>query len=192
MLIAYKAFDKDLKCRGYQFKLNEWNTEEYAQCVESGLHCATNPLDCLTYYSNFETSRLFIVACAGDIHEDGSDSKVSCTKMKLLKELNLIEFVAVSMQYILDHPKLKMNNKVYTDFNNGQINNGFVIVRGKNPKAKAPVGSVVGLIQENENNIEIKKMKIFKIDGTKYKENVIYDISEREYVTYDINEKEVV
>lgn len=53
-MIAYKGFQKDLKCRGFQFQEYGINETEKANCRQNGFHCAENPLDCLCYYPNWK------------------------------------------------------------------------------------------------------------------------------------------
>ena len=43
-MIAYKGFQKDLKCRGFQFQEYGINETEKANCRQNGFHCAENPL----------------------------------------------------------------------------------------------------------------------------------------------------
>ena len=90
---AYKMFNKDLTCtrgRGrFQYTLGEWIEEPEANCVKNGFHCAKNPLDCLSYYPRWDDSQCWIVEIAGDIDEDSIDSKVSCTRIRLIKRLTL-------------------------------------------------------------------------------------------------------
>ena len=88
-MIAYKGFQKDLKCRGFQFQEYGINETEKANCRQNGFHCAENPLDCLCYYPNWKNSVYYIVDASGDLDEDGEDSKISCTKMRLLKKIEL-------------------------------------------------------------------------------------------------------
>lgn len=38
-MIAYKAFQKDLSCLGYQYQEAEWNYTEKAACRKTGFHC---------------------------------------------------------------------------------------------------------------------------------------------------------
>ena len=83
-MIAYKGFQKDLKCRGFQFQEYGINETEKANCRQNGFHCAENPLDCLCYYPNWKNSVYYIVDASGDLDEDGEDSKISCTQMRLL------------------------------------------------------------------------------------------------------------
>ena len=157
-MIAYKAFDKDLSCTSFgtrfQYKLGEWNEEPEANCVRNGFHCAENPLDCLTYYPDFNRARYFIVDAAGDMDEDEVDSKIACTKIKLLKELDLEAYVLESVRYIVKHPNRK-NTRINKEICicHEHIKNGFEIIRGKNPTFKGPIGTVVGLVQEREGKI---------------------------------------
>ena len=47
-----KGFDKDMKCKGFQYK--EGETYEHKRKVKicnSGFHFCENPLDCLSYYN---------------------------------------------------------------------------------------------------------------------------------------------
>ena len=60
-MIAYKGFEKNLSCRGYQFKRYGINETTEANCRQNGFHCAENPLDCLVHYPNWKKSTYFIV-----------------------------------------------------------------------------------------------------------------------------------
>ena len=82
-MIAYKGFQKYLKCRGFQFQEYGINETEKANCRQNRFHCAENPLDCLCYYPNWKNSVYYIVDASGDLDEDGEDSKISCTNMRL-------------------------------------------------------------------------------------------------------------
>ena len=99
---VYKLFEKDLTCRGYQFKPG-LNACEEANCVQNGFHAAENPLDCLAYY-RWEDSVCWLCNAGGDIDEDGRDSKISCTELTLEKELSLKEYMVHAASYIIRHP----------------------------------------------------------------------------------------
>ena len=116
MLIAFKGFDKDLTCTNhgntYQYRLGVWNEEDKANCGINGMHCAENPLDCLSYYPDWDRAVYYMVVADGDIDEDAYDSKISCTRLRLIKKLDKGEFVAHSLKYLLDHPFRKNNHLV--------------------------------------------------------------------------------
>ena len=87
-MIAYKGFSPGLVCRGYQFVMG-LNVTEKANCAENGFHCAEDPFDCLSYYSNLKGSEYYIVNAGGDMDEDDRDSKISCTELTILQKLEV-------------------------------------------------------------------------------------------------------
>lgn len=183
MIVAYKAFKEDLSCTSggnhFQYVLNAWNEEPAANCYKNGFHCAEDPLDCLSYYP-WEGSVFYIVLAAGDIHEDGSDSKISCTKMKLIKKLTLEQFVAESLIYLSNHPKRKSGNGRVRIEEGIASSPGFAIVRGKNPIAKGEKGDILAYAREYNNSSEIEEIGMLVVDGENIKENCWYSIEGKE------------
>ena len=47
---ACKGFDKNLRCRGFQYEVGGDYTEETAELCKRGPHACENPLDTLRYY----------------------------------------------------------------------------------------------------------------------------------------------
>lgn len=183
MILAYKGFNPDLSCTSggnrFQYVLEVWNEEPEANCHKNGFHCAENPLDCLTYYPNWKAAVYYLVAAAGDVDEDGSDSKISCTRLRLIKQLSLEEFVAHSLNYIWNHP-FRADNR-YVCMEKGTASSGFVIVRGKAPKAKGAIGDVLGFIKEEPGSKKAMEMGIYTVDGTELRPDVWYDIRGKEW-----------
>lgn len=163
MLIAYKAFSKDLTCRGMKYKAAQWHTFQRAQTAEAGLHCAVNPLDILTYYPNPDDRRIFEVLVDGDIDEDGRDSKVAATRVYLKKELDTESFVLHAVRYILTHPRMPLGGAVCTKGGvyDTKPRNGFVIVCSEDPWCIAPEGTVVALVKRI--NGEVVSVNVFTV-----------------------------
>lgn len=167
MRIAYKAFDPDLSCTSggnrYQYQTGIWNEEPQANCRKDGFHCAENPLDCLTYYRDWKKAVFYLVLADGDMDEDDSDSKISCTRIKLVKRLNLYEFIAHSLRYMYLHPHIKNNWHV----KDGQAEavDGFAVVRGKRPAAKGKPGDILGLVRESADSRKVLEIGLHMVDG---------------------------
>lgn len=182
MIIAYKGFDKDLSCTSggnkFQYRLNTWNEEPEANCAKNGFHCAENPLDCLSYYPNMDKSVYYLVLADGDMNEDGNDSKISCTRMKLIRELTKEQFVAESILYISMHPLRSNNSRV--KINEAIAISGFAIVRGKTPVAKGKKGDILAFAKEQPNSSEIQEIGMLIVDGKEIKENTWYSIDGKE------------
>lgn len=193
MIIAYKAFDPDLSCTScghrFQYKTGIWNQEPAADCRKRGFHCAENPLDCLSYYRKWEHAVYYMVLADGDIDEDGQDSKISCTRLKLVKQLNLEEFIAHSLRYLMEHPKSKEHYLVSHD--KGEARNGFAIVRGKEPYACGRLGDVLGLAKEEIGSNEISEIGLFVVDGKEILPDIWYDVTGKEIGGCEENEEKI-
>lgn len=178
MVKAYKGFNKDLTCTighgKFQYKENEWMEEPEANCARNGFHCCYNPLDCLRYYGDFSKSVYYVVNADGDIHEDGSDTKIACTRIKLVKRLSMEEFVAHALMYMSVHPYLETSGIVKNESAYGEARNGFWIVRGKNPRCIAPIGTVVGMAQEAADSKKVVAATVYRVDGKRYLPTVAY------------------
>ena len=53
---AYKGFNADMTCRGFQFKEGETYTEEKSELCNSGFHACEDPIYCLWYYSHTDNA----------------------------------------------------------------------------------------------------------------------------------------
>ena len=64
-IIAYKAMDKNMQCRGKQYEVGKTYHEDEADCRNAGMHACENPLDVLHYYPLRDSPRFFEVECGG-------------------------------------------------------------------------------------------------------------------------------
>jgi len=98
-ITAYKAFNKDWTCRGFQYKLGETYTHEgKVQACSSGFHACEYPLDIFNYY-NPCTSSFALVEASGTISKEASDSKIASEVLVLQKELTISELVSEAIKY---------------------------------------------------------------------------------------------
>ena len=112
VIVGVKGFDLNLKCRDYQFEVGKTHKEESAKCCKSGFHFCENPLDVFGYYPPGE-SRFCIVEGSGDIDREGDDSKVSCTELKVVREIQPFEFADLAKEYILKNVTDEKSNTGY-------------------------------------------------------------------------------
>ena len=98
---AYKGFNKNLQCRGFQYEVGKEYTEPTAKACERGFHACENALDCFGYYPPGE-SVYHEVECMGqtDTHDD--DSKIACTHIRIGAEVGLTGIVAAGVKFIFD------------------------------------------------------------------------------------------
>ena len=110
--IAYKGFDKDFQCRGFQFQVGEtYEHKGPIKVCESGFHACENPFDVWLYYGPFE-SRFAEVNLSGKqaTHED--DSKIAAAKIEIKAELTLGEFIPKAVNWLINHCKIKKNKNI--------------------------------------------------------------------------------
>lgn len=90
---AYKGFDKDLKCKGFQYEVGKEYEEQKVALCRKGFHACTAPLDVFKYYAP-ATSRFCEVEIDGEIEKATDDSKIAGTKIKIIREISLAELIA--------------------------------------------------------------------------------------------------
>ena len=173
-MVVIKAFAPGLVCRGHKFKRNEVNVTKEANCVQNGWHAAENPLDCLSYYSWNGKNEFYICEAGGDIHEDGSDSKISCTELLIGERLTLEKFVAKAIEYMIKHPNRKTNYHVKEQGKTDSYEK-FIIVRGKRPQASGKKDDVLGFVLENDKK-QIISVALQKVGKNGIEANTAYTI----------------
>ena len=183
MKIAYKAFRPDLSCQAggstYQYQLQKWNEIKEAKCRETGFHCAEDPLDCLSYYPVWEQAVYYMVAADGDIDEDACDSKIACTRLRLLKKMTKEAYIYVALVYMVQHPTRNWNANVKRERAVADRNQ-MAVSRGKNPTAKGGLGAVLGLAREAPDGCGITEIAVCVVDGKRYLPDVYYDVNGNE------------
>nr|DAK88361.1 MAG TPA: conjugal transfer protein [Caudoviricetes sp.] len=98
---VYKGTNKDMKCRGFQYKLGETAVfDGEPHLCEAGLHACEQPIDVLNHYAPNE-SRYF-EADAEEVTDEREpdDSKIVAKKMTLKAEIGVPGLVKAQIEYI--------------------------------------------------------------------------------------------
>ena len=97
---AYKAFDKTMQCRGFQFEVGQTyeHDGEVAAC-SSGFHACENPFDVWSYYPL--DSRYAVVELDGDVSRHGDDSKVAAARITISAEIALPQIISDGVAYLM-------------------------------------------------------------------------------------------
>ena len=127
-ITGFKGFDKDLKCRDYQYEVGkEFEEEGKIEACSNGFHFCENPLDVLGYYppsTEKGSSRYCIVKGSGNIDRDGDDTKVACSKLYISAEIGLKGIIEAGVKFILDKVNWKDNKKSNTGNRSAATNTG--------------------------------------------------------------------
>ena len=96
---AYKAFDKDLSCRGFKYEVGkEYEETGDIKVCEKGFHACPYPLDVFGYYAP-AGSRFCEVEQSGKINDSKSD-KVCSSKIRIGAELDIRGLVKAAVSYV--------------------------------------------------------------------------------------------
>ena len=106
-IIAYKAMNKNMMCRGKQYEVGKTYNEDKADCCHAGMHACENPLDVLHYYPLKDSPRFFEVECGGDVDKSEGDSKLACTELTVKGELNFAGLVKATVAAVFNRVKGK-------------------------------------------------------------------------------------
>ena len=100
---AYKGFDKDLQCRGFQYEVGkDYETDRAELCV-CGFHACEFPLDVFSYYAPVESRYCEVDLDATKEHKE--DSKRCGKKIHIGLEIGLKGIIDAAIQFIFESSK---------------------------------------------------------------------------------------
>lgn len=200
MIKGYKGFDKDLQCRGFQYKVGETFEEKGTiKACESGFHFCENPFNVFSYYPPSD-SRYCNVEGDGKIDTDNSDSKVACSKLHIHTEIGLSGLISAGVKFILEKVDWGDSKSTNTGDRSAATNTGdqsaatntgdwsaasvegknsIAIVTGYDSKAKGAMGCWIVLTERGDwdgNTYPIIDVQAFKVDGISIKANTFYKL----------------
>ena len=95
---AYKGFNKDMTCRGFQFAEGKTYHEDKAELCQSGFHACENPLDCLKYYDPAHS--VYYEVELDDVSTQTEDDTKRCGKtIKIGAKLDVLGLCKAHFEY---------------------------------------------------------------------------------------------
>ena len=183
---AYKGFNKDLTCRGFQYE--EGKTYEHdgeVKLCNEGFHACEDPLETLDYY-DVATSEYHEVELDGVSEERGNDSKVVAKKITIGARLGIDKLVKACIDFRFARIEKMLPN---TGYNGAASNTGdkgaaetsgkhsIAMSVGKDSKARGALGTWIVLAERGEWDgvgYPIKDIQAFRVDGEKVKADTWY------------------
>ena len=122
---SYKGFDKDLKCKGFQYEVGKsYEQEGEIKYCNNGFHACEFPLDVFNYYAPGENSRYCTVTQSGKMDKEKDDSKVASSKIHIETEIGLDGIIKAGVKFILDKVNWKNQKKSNTRYRSAATNTG--------------------------------------------------------------------
>lgn len=206
---AFKGFNKDLTCRGFQYEEGKEFHTEKAECCEEGFHACEYPLDCFGYYSPAQ-SVFHEVELSGDMDRRSDDTKVCATDIKIGARISIAGLVKAAIEFTMS----KVNKEAKSDERHGFASatgncgassvsdpTGVAVAWGHEAKAKGCLGAHLILsdwryIGEkwfdgdyktpyDVESWELAGAKMVQVDGEKIKADTYYRCVDGEVVEAD-------
>ena len=203
---CFKGFDKDLKCRDFQYEIGKEYTEEKADICNCGFHACKFPMDVFGYYSPSDSRY-----CEVDLEANNqlsNDSKRVGKKISVKAEIGIAGIIKAGVEYIKEQVNWEDDKATNTGNYSAATNTGYhsaatntgdrsaAIVEGKESialatgiksKAKGKIGCFIVLAEWKEINCEyhLIDVKSAKVDGENIKEDTFYMLKEGKFVEVD-------
>ena len=184
---AYKGFDKNMQCRGFQFEEGKEYEEKEASLCKKGFHVCENPLDTFRYYEPGKGSTYHEVELDAT-EETEADSKRCGTRIKIGAKLSVLDICKAHFQYVKERTTAKKQGK---DEDSLAAQDCSSLAAGKNSviaafnsKAKGDLGTLIVLSTREFNGTKwvITGFSAGIVDGEKIKANTWYEVKSGEFV----------
>ena len=199
-IIAYKGFDKDFKCRGFQYEVGKtYEMDGNIACCNRGFHACESPIEVFDYYDML-TSRFAEVEQSGKIDKEAVSTKTCSSCIKIKAELKLADIINLGVEWlkeITSPSKIEANNtsndgnyaqigssgnyaQIGSSGNYAQIDSSgqdsIIMCAGYDSKAKAAVGSWITLSEWKRIGDAWKPIcvKTEQVDGKRIKADTYY------------------
>ena len=201
ILNCFKGFDKDMKCRDFQYEVGGEYTEESADICNSGFHACESPLEVFGYYAPGSGARYCEVELdANDQKSD--DSKRVGKNIKIGSEIGIAGLVKAHFEYVNKRVKESVGNgdsKAATAGDSGAATagsygaatsrgrsasgkEGLSVARGNDVRVKGGMGAILVIAEEESDSYKLKDWKAAVVDGEKIKPDVWYRLEDDEFV----------
>ncbi len=100
-IVTFKGFNKDLKCRGFQFAIGEtFHHDGKVEACGSGFHACECPFDVFSYYPPAESRYAETISFGITDSEEVGDTKIASSSITIKDELTLPQFIQRGIEWI--------------------------------------------------------------------------------------------
>ena len=120
---CFKGFDKDLKCRDFQYEIGKEYTEEKANICNYGFHACEFPMDVFGYYPPSD-SRYCEVDLEANDQKSSDDSKRVGKKISMKAEIGIAGIIKAGVEYIKEQVNWEDDKTTNTGYQSAATNTG--------------------------------------------------------------------
>lgn len=193
---AYKGFNPDMTCRGFQYKEGETYETDKATLCKLGFHAYEDPIDCFSYYSPSD-SAYHEVELDGVDEERDEDSKVAAKKITIGAKIDLSSMIRAGIDFRFSKTTIEKSGQATGSSGAASATGdsgaasatgkaGIALAAGVECKAMGSLGCWIVLTErvwDNEGQYyRIKEVRALEVDGVNVKPEVLYMLKNGELV----------
>ncbi|WP_079823431.1 DUF7666 domain-containing protein [Salmonella enterica] len=100
-IVTFKGFNKDLKCRDFQFEIGKtFHHDGKVEACGSGFHACECPFDVFSYYSPADSRFAETISFGITDREEYGDTKIASASITIKAELTLPQFIQRGIEWI--------------------------------------------------------------------------------------------
>ncbi len=212
---CYKGFDKNLKCRDFQYEVGKSYEEPEAKLCKKGFHACEYPLDVFKYYAPADSRYCEVELDGVDDSKCSNDTKKCGTKIAVKAEVGIAGIIKAAVDFTMskitdnktntntgDRSATTVEGNYSAATNTGNYsaatNTGdysaatvegkesIAICIGYNGKAKGALGCWIALAEWDDGGEHIIDFKSVRVDGEIIKADVFYSLKDGNFVESDV------
>ena len=200
---AYKGFNKDMTCSGFQFEEGKAYHEDTAVLCDCGFHACLDPLECLGYYDPCDS--VFHEVELDNVSEQReNDTKVVAKDIKIGSRISIKDIVKESIDFTFSNVQKENNTDCASGYSSRQAASGdysrqaasgdssrqettgkncVMMSAGNGGQARGKIGSWIVLTEwKSRGNESIPTVVAKRIDGIEVREDTWYTLKNGEFV----------
>ncbi|EGH8387089.1 hypothetical protein IFE33_003845, partial [Salmonella enterica] len=124
-IVTFKGFNKDLKCRDFQFAIGEtFHHDGKVEVCDSGFHACECPFDVFSYYPPSESRYAETISFGVTDREEGGDTKIASASITIKAELTLPQFIQRGIEWIWSKIDKSLEQQIMTGNRSAATNTG--------------------------------------------------------------------
>ncbi|ECO4471536.1 hypothetical protein FYF19_03375 [Salmonella enterica] len=124
-IVTFKGFNKDLKCRGFQFAIGEtFHHDGKVEACGSGFHACECPFDVFSYYPPAESRYAETISFGVIDREEIGDTKIASASITIKAELTLPQFIQRGIEWIWSKIDKSLEQQIMTGDQSAATNTG--------------------------------------------------------------------
>ncbi|EDN5095820.1 hypothetical protein CSL53_000683 [Salmonella enterica subsp. houtenae] len=124
-IVTFKGFNKDLKCRDFQFEIGKtFHHDGKVEACGSGFHACECPFDVFSYYPPAESRYAETISFGVIDREEIGDTKIASASITIKDELTLPQFIQRGIEWIWSKIDKSLEQQIMTGKRSAATNTG--------------------------------------------------------------------